>query len=175
MSMSMSSTNKIQEDRPAPTPTTRDTPDAHQDSHEITPQATPCQQRQAEQGEGLEAVRHLLGLQNDRIAAINHRLEIIDNTIDYIYLHTSTSAILQENQEVRLAALRADSARATNDNMIQRHTHSIRQIHQKITGDPERTSQTNQPNHRSGEQIGCVSLRHGGHERQDPTTFHPTT
>ena len=88
--------------------------------------------RQEPQGKGLEAVEHILALQHDRIVAVSGRLEDIENTLQYIYKNTSTNAILQERQDIRLAALRADSARATTDNMIQRHTHTLRQINLKI-------------------------------------------
>ncbi|CAE7033515.1 unnamed protein product [Symbiodinium natans] len=140
MSTSMSSTNKISDDRSSPTPTTDATPSERPGSQETSQQPTSNTQnldetdepRQATQGKGLEAVQHILALQHDRIVAMSGRLEELENTIQYIYKNTSTNAILQERHDVRVAALRADSTRATTDNMIQRHTHTLRQINQKI-------------------------------------------
>ena len=132
MSTSMSSTNKIPEDRSSSTPTADVTPTEQPSSQETSQQSTSNPQntdetdepRQAKQGTGLEAVQHILALQSDHIVAMSNRLEELENTIQYIYKNTSTNAILQDRHDVRVAALRADSSRATTDNMIQRHTHT---------------------------------------------------
>ena len=141
MATSMSSTNKIPEDRSTPTATTNDTPGDHATPQEAPQPVVPDLQnlddidepRQADQGEGIEALRHIIGLQTDRVVSMNKTIDELNNLVEYIYKHTCTNAILQSHHDVRLAALRADSTRATVDNMIQRHTHSIRQIHQKMT------------------------------------------
>ncbi|CAE6915123.1 unnamed protein product [Symbiodinium natans] len=137
----MSSTNKIPEDRSTSPPTTGDAPDAQVNPQEVVQQPSPDPQtrddidepRKAEQGEGIEALEHIIGLRNDRLVSMNSMMAELNELVSYIYKHTCSNAILQGHQDVRLAALRADSARSTMDNMVQGHTSSIRQIHQKIT------------------------------------------
>ena len=126
--------------------------------------------------------------QAEQLRNLDELARQLEAELGFVYQHTCSRGVLEELQDIKRAAYRADTSRASTTNDISRHKSSIRQLHQQLNDIQrdqalqarrlqELEGRLDALGHQTRQQLQEIldRLRFHPTTRQDPLpTFHPT-